>query len=231
MTQSTTFANRRVSMAVRLGQVRAVAADLPLFLTAPLYRSRHLRWGATAGEVRAAMPGDELLPRAQFRCTRAVTIDSPPAAVWPWLLQAGCLRAGFYSDDLLDNLGHPSATTILPEWQHLEIGQWAVPMAPGAPTAETAFKVGGFEADKWLLWAKGDGTWSWTLTAVGDGATRLVTRVHAVYDWGKPVSAVGGMVLMEFGDFAMMRRMLLGIKRRAQTLNARRETVDSARRQ
>ena len=171
------------------------------------------------------MPGDALLPQAQFQCTRAVTIDAPPGSVWPWLVQAGCLRAGFYSDDLLDNLGHPSATTILPEWQHLEVGQWAVPMAPGAPTAETAFKVAGFEVDQWLLWVKPDGTWSWKLTQLDDGTTRLVTRVHAVYDWHKPTSALFGVVLMEFGDFAMMRRMLLGIKRRAQTLNTQHEIV------
>ena len=75
------------------GQVRSVVADLPLFLTSPLFRRWHLRWGATPGEVDAALPGDELLPRAQFRCTRAITIQAPPALVWPWLVQVGCLRA------------------------------------------------------------------------------------------------------------------------------------------
>jgi hypothetical protein len=69
------------------------------------------------------MPGDELLPDAQFRATRAITIDAPPRAVWPWLVQVGALRAGWYSSDLLDNLGHPSATTIVPDLQHLEVGQ------------------------------------------------------------------------------------------------------------
>ena len=74
------------------------------------------------------MPGDDLVPQAQFQCTRAVTIHAPRVLVWPWLVQVGCLRAGFYADDLLDNLGHPSAQTILPEFQTLEVGQW-VPMA------------------------------------------------------------------------------------------------------
>ncbi|MEO5833483.1 MAG: hypothetical protein ABIR83_08930 [Nakamurella sp.] len=219
MTQASGLPVATIGRAGRLRQIRAVAADLPLFLTAPLYRRRHLRWGATASEVTAEMPGDQLLPRAQFRCTRAITIDAAAAAVWPWLVQAGCGRAGFYSDDLLDNLGHPSATVILLDWQRLEVGQWAAPMAPGAPTPATAFRVDGFEVDRWLLWAKPDGTWSWILTPNEDGSTRLVTRVHAVYDWHKPAAALVGVVLMEFGDFAMMRRMLLGIKRRAEALS------------
>ncbi len=96
------------------GQVRQVLADLPLFFTAPLFRRWHLRWGATPGEVEAALPGDEDVRSPQFRCTRAITIQAPPSLVWPWLVQVGCLRAGFYSNDLLDNLGHPSARDIVP---------------------------------------------------------------------------------------------------------------------
>ena len=69
--------------------------------------------------------------------------------------------------------------------------------------------------------AKADSTWVWRLTDLGDGRTRLVTRVHAVYDWRHPDEALLGMVLMEFGDFAMMRRMLLGIGERAKSLHRR----------
>jgi hypothetical protein len=199
-------------------QVGTVLADLPVFLTAPLYRRWHLGWGATAEEVAAAMPGDALLPHAQFRATRAISIDAPPAAVWPWLVQVGCLRAGWYSNDLLDNLGRPSATTILPELQHLEVGQW-VPMAPSArPSAVTAFRVDSFEENAWLLWTKPDSTWAWRLTPVGDTGTRLVTRVHAARDWRHPLLALLGVLLMEFGDFAMQRRMLRGIRARAEAL-------------
>ena len=201
-----------------LHQLRTVVSDLPLFLTAPLYRPLHLKWGATAAEVASALPGDGRLPHAQFQCTRAITIQAPPGDVWPWLVQAGCLRGGFYSNDLLDNLGHPSATAIIPDLQNLEIGQW-VPMSPTAPTIETAFKVDDFEVDRWLLWAKPDSTWVWQLIEITPGTTRLVTRVHAVYDWRRPALAVLGVVLMEFGDFAMMRRMLLGLKERAETLH------------
>ena len=225
MMQPWTFRERRAAVAVRFRQTRAVAADLPLFVTAPLYRHWHLRWGATSVELAAPMQGDALLPQAPFRCTRSITIDAPPEMVWPWLLQAGTLRAGFYSDDLLDNLGHPSSRVILPEWQHLEVGQWAAPMAPGDPTSETAFRVAGFEVDRWLLWVKPDGTWAWQLSRLDGGKTRLVTRIHAVYDWHKPLSALVGVVLMEFGDFAMMRRMLLGIQSRAESLSKERKFV------
>jgi hypothetical protein len=139
--------------------------------------------------------------------------------VWPWLVQAGCLRGGFYSNDLLDNLGRPSAREIRPELQHLEVGQW-VPMSPTTPSEVTAWRVDGFDVDRWLLWRKPDSTWVWTLTGLGDGKTRLVTRVHAVYEWKKPALALLGVVLVEFGDFAMMRRMLYGIKERAETLHS-----------
>jgi len=200
-----------------LDEVVDVAQDLPALLTAPLYRRWHLRWGATTAEVVDALPGDELLPRAQYRSTRAITINAPPEAVWPWLVQVGCLRSGWYSNDLLDNLAHPSATTILPELQHLEIGQW-VPMSPtSTPSERDAFKVRAYEANEWLLWTKPDSTWAWRLTPTDDGGTRLVTRIHAVYDWQHPLSAVLGVVLMEFGDFAMLRRMLRGIKTRAES--------------
>jgi hypothetical protein len=192
-----------------------VARDLPVLLTAPLYRSWHLRWGATPGEAIGQLPGDDLMPRAQYRATRAITIDAPPHAVWPWLVQVGCVRAGFYGNDLLDNLGHPSATTILPAFQGLKVGQW-VPMSPAAtPTDRTALKVHSFDAEKWLLWTKPDSTWVWSLTPSGTCGTRLVTRIHAAYDWTHPLMALFGVLLMEFGDFAMLRRMLRGIKQRA----------------
>ena len=133
-------------------------------------------------------------------------------------MQVGCQRAGFYSNDLLDNLGHPSATTIVPRLQHLEIGQW-VPMSPAAiPTDRTAFKVHSFKLNEWLLWTKPDSTWAWRLTPAEGGGTRLVTRIRCVYDWRNPPLALLGVLLMEFGDFAMLRRMLRGIKSRAEQL-------------
>lgn len=195
-----------------------VVADVPVFITAPLYRRWHLRWGSTDDEVASAMPGDAMFPDAPFVSTRSITIAAAPAAVWPWLVQVGCGRAGFYSHDLLDNLARPSATTIVPELQHLEIGQW-IPMSPSAtPTDRTALRVDSYEVGRWMLWTKPDSTWSWRLTPTAAGGTRLVTRIHAVYDWSHPLMAILGVVLMEFGDFAMMRRMLRGIRSRAEAL-------------
>jgi hypothetical protein len=206
---------KEMAAAELLRQIGSVAADLPRFVTAPLYRSWHLRWGATDAEVAAAMPGDDVLPRAQFNPTRAITIDAPPAAVWPWLVQVGCGRAGFYSNDLLDNFARPSLREIDPDLQRLEIGQW-VSMSP-TPSESTAWKVDGFARDEWLLWRKPDSTWSWVLCDLGNGRTRLITRVHVLYNWSRPAYSALGVVLMEFGDFAMTRRMLLGIKERAES--------------
>ena len=204
-----------------LGQIRDVLFDLPVFLTSPLYRRWHQRWGATPAEVLAPMPGDAALPGGQFRATRAITIDASPEEVWPWLVQVGCLRAGWYSNDLLDNLGRPSATTIEPGLQDLHVGQW-VPMSPKSPPSpRTALRVDSFDIDNWLLWTKPGSTWSWQLTRTAFNGTRLVTRIHVVYDWRDPFTALFGVVLMELGDFAMLRRMLRGIKARAESLARR----------
>jgi hypothetical protein len=218
MSETTTYLSKP-TRAQLAREVRAVGADLPLFLASPLVRRWHLRWGATPEEIASRMPGDELVPGAQYRPTRAVTVDAPAAAVWPWLVQVGCQRAGWYADDLLDNLARPSATRIIPELQQLRAGQW-VPMAPGEPNDETAFRVHSFQQNEWLLWTKPDSTWVWRLRALPSGRTRLVTRVRARYDWSRPAYSLIGVMLMELGDFAMMRRMLLGIKTRAEQSGA-----------
>jgi hypothetical protein len=207
---------RRPARQELLAETRDVIQDLPVFLTAPLYRGWHLRWGATLAEAAAPLPGDALVPHAQYRSTRAITIDAPPGRVWPWLVQVGCLRAGFYSNDLLDNCGHPSATVVIPSLQQCEVGQ-AVPMVPGQASERTAFTVHSFQLNEWLLWSKPDSTWAWSLLPTAEGGTRLVTRIRARYDWQHPLTALTAMLLMEFGDFAMLRRMLRGIRTRAES--------------
>jgi hypothetical protein len=201
-------------------QLAALLRDLPLFLFAPAIRGRHLRWGATHAEVAARLPGDDQVPGAQFVATRAIDIAVPPAGVWPWLVQVGAGRAGWYSHDLLDNLGKPSATEIIAPLQHLAPGDW-VPMSPfGTPSEKTAFRVESMRPPELMVWTKPDSVWVWQLTATPAG-TRLVTRVHVRYDWRRPWLAVFGALLMEFGDFAMQRRMLRGIKQRAESLARR----------
>ena len=160
------------------------------------------------------MPGDGLLSGAQFVATRAVSIDAPAGAVWPWLVQTGFGRAGFYSYDWLDNLGRPSASTILPEFQAGRIGDLAAPMAEPA-TDHTSFRIVEMQQPHELVWAKPGSTWSWLLASEGPGRTRLVTRLKARYEVN-PLLLVS-VLLMEVGDFPMMRRMLLGISRRAES--------------
>jgi hypothetical protein len=185
----------------------------PLFVVAPLLRPWHLRWGATPGEVAAPMPGDGLVRASHFTATRAITIDAPPEAVWPWLVQVGFGRAGFYSYDLLDNLAHPSAERILPAWQQPRIGDIAAPMT-NPPRANTSFRIVNVEPPSDLLWSKQDSTWSWVLRPLPGNRTRLVTRLRQQYRWA-PATIVT-VLLAEFGDFPMMRRMLHGIKQRAE---------------
>ena len=177
------------------------------------YRRWHLSWGATPDEATGAMPGDELVSKAAFVATRAISIEAPPDQVWPWLVQVGVGRAGFYSYDWLDNAGRPSATTILPQYQSPAVGDLAAPMTSGA-SEQTSFRVAEATPPSRLIWHKPDSTWSWLLTPQGDGGTRLVTRLASRYRLG-PLLPVT-VLLMEIGDFPMMRRMLHGIKARAE---------------
>ena len=195
-------------------EIRDVAVALPLFATAPLLRHWHRRWGATDAELATAMPGDDLVRGSRIFCTRAITIDAPPQAVWPWLVQVGFGKAGFYSNDLLDNVAHPSANRVLEKFQQLEVGDW-VPMSSKVNDT-TAFRIATIKPPEELVWAKPDSTWVWTLDDV-DGCTRLVTRVRILYRWRRLADAVMSLVLMEFGDFPMMRKMLRTIKQRAET--------------
>jgi hypothetical protein len=122
-----------------VGQVGDAVADLPWYVITPLLRHWHRSWGASRAEVAAPMPGDDLLPRAQYRTTRAITIDATTAEVWPWLVQVGYRRAGWYAGDLLDNFARPSVRRIVPELQDLHVGQWLA-MVP-RPSERTAFEV------------------------------------------------------------------------------------------
>jgi hypothetical protein len=177
------------------------------------YRRWHLAWGAEPAEVNAPMPGDEILPLAQFQATRAITIAAPPAEVWPWLVQVGFGRAGFYSYDLLDNLGRPSATTLLPAWQHPMPDDVAAPMTRPA-AVDTAFVFAAVAENEHMVWSKPNSTWAWQLTPHGEHGTRLVTRLRQRYLLTPALPVTVG--LMELADFPMMRQMMRGIKERAE---------------
>ncbi len=202
--------------ATLLREAGEVALASPMFAAAPVLRHWHVRWGATDEEVAAPMPGDSTVPKPSFAATRAITIDAPPETVWPWIVQVGFGRAGFYSYDLFDNAGRPSAEEILPEHQEAKVGD-RVPMSRKVSDT-TSFRIAAVGPGRSLLWEKPGSTWAWTLTpAAGGRATRLVTRLKATYAWrSSPGLTVLTLILLEHGDFPMMRKMLLGIKARAE---------------
>jgi hypothetical protein len=133
-------------------------SGLSHFTIASLYRHWCLRRGATDEEVQSPMPGDDTVPGASFRATRANTIEAPPERVWPWIVQMGYRRAGWYTYDLLDNAGYESVDRILEEFQHPKIGDW-IPMASKVNETTTC-KVEAFEMNQWLLCEKPDSTWA-----------------------------------------------------------------------
>ena len=121
--------------------------------------------------------------RASARRTRSIAhrnhVNSVSDLGIALLVQWGWNRAGFYSYDLLDNLGRPSARQILPQFQQLAAGDW-VPMG-GKTTPYTAYRVARLEPGKLMLWQKGGGTWLWLLEPDGTGRTRLITRLRSRY--------------------------------------------------
>jgi len=195
-----------------------------------LARPRLLCWGATRAEAAGALPGDELVPKAGYRTTRAVTIAAPPDAVWPWLVQLGQGRAGFYTYDRLERLAGAAIHNVdhvVPELQQLAVGD-VVPLSPvGGPT------VARFEPNRLLVlhdrmdvrtarslpisssqpytvhW-----TWAFVLRPVGDSATRLLLRLRASF---VPRRRLAPLIptLFEPAVFIMERGMLRGIRARA----------------
>ena len=181
-----------------------------------IYRPWQLRWGATDDEVKSELPGDHIVRHPVFDATRAVTVNARPQDIWPWIVQLGFNRAGWYTYDLLDNFGRRSAERIVPELQHLDVGD-VVPLGPGKDAGPRVLEV---EPARWTVWGDKTGqqaSWTWVLSPRHDGSTRLLTRVRAPVSWRKPLTAVW-LLLFEFADFPMMRKCMLGIKRRAEAL-------------
>jgi hypothetical protein len=207
-------------------RARAALTTLPILgigvgVYLRVIRPWQLRWGATDDEVRRAMPGDEIVTHPSFNATRAVTVQAQPSAIWPWIVQIGFGKAGWYSYDLLDNFGQPSATRIIPELQHLQAGD-IVPFYQGIGAPEgVGLTVKALEPERWILWwddTTQDTTWTWALDPVDAQQTRLITRVRMRYRWTRP--SILFSLLVEFADLVMMRKCLLGIKQRAENLAA-----------
>lgn len=178
-------------------------------------RPWQLRWGATDEELTRPMPGDETVAAPSFDATRGITVHAPPESIYPWIVQIGMTRAGWYSYDLLDNLGRPSARRLLPEHQQIFIGQ----LIPMSPDGKYGIYVKEFRKNEWILWndKEGDTTWFWGLYPEKENRTRLITRVRMKCHWDSPAALFN--LLVEFGDLPMMRKCLLGIKERAENLS------------
>jgi len=175
-------------------------------------------WGTEGDEASQPLPGDEHVPEPMLQATRAVTIDAPPEEVWPWLVQMGLDRGGFYSYDRLDNQGRPSATTIIPELQDLQEGdeilldRWA------------AVKVTHLDPPQAMVWALLDvevelglianATMAYILEQLEGDRTRLMSRVRLHLQGGLALPYL--YLFDEWINFVMQRRQLLGIKARAE---------------
>jgi hypothetical protein len=200
-------------------------------------RPRLLRWGASDDEVAGPYPGAELVPGGKRGATMAVTIGAPPDQVWPWLVQLGGDRAGWYSRDDLDNAGRPSARQIYPEWQHLALGDhvtyWTRRHGP-----VVAWDVAALQPDRFLGLhglsdlhgrrmdpgqprpaAYTEGLWGFLLTEVPDGRARLVIGGYEILRARWPARALsywlGPLVV-----WIMQARRLVVLKRNVERAHA-----------
>jgi hypothetical protein len=175
-----------------------------------------MNWGATKAEQQMALPGDQLLPDASHRFTRAITIHAPASLVWRWIVQMGQDRAGFYSNTWLENLTGAdihNANAIHPEWQHRAIGDRVLLARPDllggifAGMAQT--RIVALDPERLIA----DIPCRFVLQPVASGVTRLLVREAVPSSFaGRAVSAL----VWDPMHFVMEQRMLCGIKERAE---------------
>ena len=191
----------------------------------PRWRSWCLTWGARQDEAARPFPGDDLLAGPDIVSTRAIWIDASPTDVWPWLAQLGPGRGGVYTYDWIENLlglDVHSVDEVLPEFQRVEVGD-AQTLGKGGPT----LRVARCEPDRALVLHSDDGNWIWSFTLEPQGAgTRLFSRNRiALPDASGPTRWFSRYV-MEPGSLVMERKMLVGIKQRAERLARPRPDTD-----
>lgn len=180
-------------------------------------RPSQLRWGATDVEVARSMAGDALSSSPSFLSTRAITINASPTTIWPWLVQMGYGRAGFYGYDVLENLGSArglhSAVRIVPELQTLAVGD------PLPLSAAGGLVVHSITPPSSLVWSGKSGAYpgafTWALYPVDASHTRLVSRIQWSHHWTQPLVLVMDL-FTEFTDYLAVRKILLGVKDRAE---------------
>lgn len=212
-------------------------ARVPLLLAAFAWltlRPRAITWGATPEDITRPLPGDSLIPDSPRSSTMVITIRAHAAEVWPWLVQMGYGRAGWYTYDLIDNAGEPSAEEIRPDLQDVQVGDripssqrsWfeVVACEPAKHlvlrgTFDVLLKTS-YPAENGLPALGSDGTWALVLEERSDGTTRLIARSRG---HGKPswlYRAIGPFVT-DPGHVLMQRKQLYGIKRRAEAAAGR----------
>jgi hypothetical protein len=191
----------------------AIVATLVVLYTRVLRKSI-LNWGATAREASARLPGDELLEHPDGVSTRAIDIDAPPAAVWPWLAQMGpSPRGGAYTYDWIENLlglNMHSTGRVLPEFQDPRVGDTF-------SLGSNRMRMDRVESERVLAWRSEDGNSVWTFVLKPrNGGTRLISRNR--FRLPALVARIG-MLPMEPASLIMERKMLRGIKQRAERLS------------
>jgi len=174
------------------------------------------QWGAIPSDMDRVMAGDSLLADPTYSGTTAVTVNTPPEHIWPWLVQIGYQRGGLYSYDWLDRLfgylDRPSATRILPEFQRLAAGD-TIPLGRGPGWPVAAIEINRALVVDMRNLGGIDWVWQFGLYPIDETRTRLVSRsrvrAHAV--WARLLTHA-----IEPAGFLMTRRMLLGLKQRAE---------------
>ena len=193
---------------VTLGVITAAAMLYRLLVRRPI-----LNWGATDAEASARLPGDELLEEADGVATRAITIGAPASAVWPWIAQMGpSPRGGAYTYDWIENLlglDMHSIDRVLPEYQHPQVGDTL-------GYGKNRMRFERVEPRRVLASRSEDGNWVWSFVLEERGGkTRLISRNRFRLP---SLIARLAMIPMEPASLVMERRMLRGIKQRAERL-------------
>jgi hypothetical protein len=161
-------------------------------------RRWHVHWGTTPGKVRAAMPGDALVQNAHYEATRAVTMAAPTYEVWRWLVQVGCLRAGWYSNDLV---GRPRPSECSGHHSRVPADQDRSVSSDGSDTVdEDSVQGRALVPNESLLWRQPDSTWAEVLVPIAGTQTRLLTRLKIRYGWDRPFATTFTIALNELGD-------------------------------
>lgn len=181
------------------------------------WRQWCLTWGAMPDEVASNLPGDDLLPRADVVTTRAIPIQAPADRIWPWLVQMGNGRAGTYTYDWIENLfglDMHSAKVVLPQYQNLQAGD-------EFPIGSASMRIEVLEPE--LILVTRVRQWHWVRIfrlAPDTDVTRLVLRNRIAYPDKGPAARICSRVISEPGSLLMERKMLRGIKQRAEGATA-----------